>query len=153
MANSHDIVARNWARQTGKATRGFNVFYDGPTIYSYGRHYAIARLVYVNGKRVALVNSRGYSVSTAKHTGHVWRALDYGRALQCFSVPFVTSDSVEAHAVNVADLRARASHCRDKAKRARLHGAGWLEQAAKLDEQATLYAATFLATTDLPVAA
>lgn len=140
MSNTHQTVARNWANQTGKASRGFNMFYDGATIYSYGRHYAIARLVTVNGKRVALVNSRGYSVSTAKHTSLVRRALN----VQTFTVPFVTSDTLDAHAANVAAMRAEARACRDKAKRARKYGASWLHDAAILDDRANAYAALFL---------
>lgn len=78
MANDHNAVAHAWAHQTGRTRRGFNMFYEGETIYSYGRHFPIARLVTAaNGERVVLFTSRSYSVSTAKHKTIVWRAVSH----------------------------------------------------------------------------
>lgn len=80
MANSHDIVAHNWAHQTGRKRRGFNMFYEGDTIYSYGYHFPLAKFFTApNGERVVLVNDASYSVSTSKHQTIVRRALGYQR--------------------------------------------------------------------------
>lgn len=73
MAN-HNQVAHAWAHQTGKHRRGFNMFYEGEVIYSYGHHFPIARLVEVEGRRTVLITTRSYSVSTAKHKTYTWRA-------------------------------------------------------------------------------
>jgi len=45
-------------------TSSSNVYFEGTKIYSYGSHYLMGQL---HGN-VMLINSRGYSVTTAKHT-------------------------------------------------------------------------------------
>lgn len=87
MAN-HQQVAHAWAHQTGRNCRGFNMYYEGPTIYSYGRHFPIARIVrevWQNREKVAdlehpvvLFNSRSHSISTSKHQAHVYHAIPSG---------------------------------------------------------------------------
>lgn len=78
MSNTHNDVAHNWAHQTGRKTRGFNMYYDGETIYSYGRHFPLARFFTApNGERVVLINTDSYSNSTSKHKTIVRRALGY----------------------------------------------------------------------------
>jgi hypothetical protein len=78
---SHREVAHVWAndwRDTGHGS-GKNVFFDGPTIYSYGRHFPIASFVTArDGSEVVLFTTRRYSVSTAKHISIVSRALPPG---------------------------------------------------------------------------
>ena len=66
---SHEEVARLFAhRQKGK---GFNVYTDGKTIYSYGDHWPIA--VWIGG--ICYLNTSKTSVSTSKHTTYVERAV------------------------------------------------------------------------------
>lgn len=54
--------------------RGSNFFFEHDTLYSYGYHYPLAtrysRGEGVNYKQYMLINSRGYSQSTARH--HLW---------------------------------------------------------------------------------
>lgn len=77
---THKEVARNWAMQTGRATKGHHMFYSGNIIYSYGTHFPIARIVPKDkqfpiahlprmnkGLCAVLQTSRSYSVSTARH--------------------------------------------------------------------------------------
>jgi hypothetical protein len=66
---SHDMVAHLWAHQSQDSARtaNGNFFFTGDTIYSYGHHFPIAR--HVGG--VVLFTTRGYSVTTAGHKGHV----------------------------------------------------------------------------------
>lgn len=78
MAYAHDAVAHNWAHQTGRKQRGFNMYYEGRTIYSYGPHFPLATLFDApNGERVVLLNDDSYSISTSKHQGIVRRAIGY----------------------------------------------------------------------------
>jgi hypothetical protein len=67
-----------WAQQTitghGKSSDN-RVFFDGPIIYSYGHHFPIARFVTNKRGTCVLFTSKGYSVSTSKHKGHVRGAL------------------------------------------------------------------------------
>lgn len=65
-SNSSQVV-HLWANQSQDATRCANVFFEGRSIYSYGYHYELGRLVEINGQQVALINSTGYSVTTSKH--------------------------------------------------------------------------------------
>jgi hypothetical protein len=54
------------------------MFFEGATIYSYGRHYAMARFTELrdtHGRRVVFFKADGYSVSTAKHRNHTHHAL------------------------------------------------------------------------------
>lgn len=73
---THDEVAHNWAHQTGRKRNGHAMFYDGDTIYSWGRHFPIAKFFNApNGERVILFNADSYSVSTSKHQTIVRRAI------------------------------------------------------------------------------
>jgi hypothetical protein len=93
MAYSHDIVAHNWAHQTGKKCRGFNMFYEGETIYSYGYHFPIARFFTApNGERIVVFSEERRSVSTSKHQITVRRALGYPRE-DLLEVPFLNGTS------------------------------------------------------------
>lgn len=56
---------------TTRTTRCSSVFVDNDrTIYSYGYHYPLVKII--DGK--AFINSRGYSVSTSKHIGWAFQA-------------------------------------------------------------------------------
>lgn len=140
MSNTHDVVAHNWAHQTGRAQRGFNMFYDGDTIYSYGRHFPIARLTTdASGRRVVLFTTEGYSVSTAKHKSIVWRAVSH---LPMFHVARVEAgpwDQRENH----ADMVRRMGEALERAARARTHAASYLDQAQRLANEANNYSEAF----------
>lgn len=102
---SHANLAHTWAQQTH--TIGYSadrrMFFEGDTIFSYGRHYAIARFTDLRdaeGKRVVLFKSDGYSISTAKHRNHTHNAL-HG-----LEVSIVYVDDVNAsEAINLRGLK------------------------------------------------
>ena len=86
--SSHPALAHAWANQLQEEGRASSMYFEGPVIYSYGRHYEIARfLTTETGQKVCFVNSNGYSNSTAKHTIHVWQAIPDN--IRAFKVPFV----------------------------------------------------------------
>lgn len=62
-----DQVLHIWANQTQSDARSSNVFFDGKSCFSYGRHYELGRLTKYKGIPVALINATGYSVTTSKH--------------------------------------------------------------------------------------
>jgi hypothetical protein len=80
--NSIDDVIHAYAQQPndrsaeGRTGGGGNVFFDGVSLYSYGRHYELAR--YLDNDTV-LINDRGYSNSTAKHINKAQHALSQYR--------------------------------------------------------------------------
>lgn len=82
---NHAEVAHVWAQQTQSQGRSGNMFFDGPAIYSYGRHYCIAAFVDTPAGRVVLFNANGYSVSTAKHRNYTRGALR--EQIGVFTVP------------------------------------------------------------------
>lgn len=72
--SSHSELAHAWVYQTSDEAHSSDrrMFFDGDTIYSYGRHYAIARII---GEKTVLLNKTNYSPSTCKHVGLVHWAI------------------------------------------------------------------------------
>jgi hypothetical protein len=94
--SSHSQLAHVWANQLQSEGRAANMFFDGPSIYSYGRHYEIAQFVEtINGQKVCFINSNGYSNSTSKHTGHVRASIPAG--IPVFKVPFFSNSFNISH--------------------------------------------------------
>jgi len=77
---SHDQTCHVWAQQqaethTGQSGDG-RIRFEGPTIFSYGSHFPMARFIgEYEGKRVVLVNVDSYSSSTGTHKHCVSHAL------------------------------------------------------------------------------
>lgn len=67
-------VAHIWAQQNQKEGRCGNLFFEDKSIYSYGRHFEIAR--FINDDTV-LFTTRTYSRTTAKHKHMVWSAISH----------------------------------------------------------------------------
>lgn len=161
MAYSHDNVAHNWAHKTGERRNGFNMFYSGPTIYSYGTHYPIARFVdppspYVSAnhpaqeqdkaiRQVILFNSESYSVSTSKHCTIVRRAIpEY--IDHVFHIPFVESrfvNSKTSHQDNYKYLVSMVKTSLDLASRARSRKMEHIGSANHYRTEANLYSRVF----------
>ena len=62
-----DQVLHLWANQSQSEARSANVFFNGLSCYSYGRHYELGRIMEYKGVKIAAINDRGYSVTTSKH--------------------------------------------------------------------------------------
>jgi hypothetical protein len=100
-----DEVAHIWMAQTqdeGRTSDG-RLFFEGKTIYSYGRHYPIATLVDSALGQVALYNDRNASPTTSKHQSEVRRALSVP------AVPVLSFDitTTKGHAQNLSNLLVR----------------------------------------------
>lgn len=106
--SNHSEVCHVWAQQGQSEGRASRIFFEGPSIYSYGRHFEMARFVDAN---TVFITSRRYSVSTAKHLSMVRGAVSHKTV---FEVPSFTD-----HAENVRHYIERARGTFDKAKRAR----------------------------------
>lgn len=104
-------VAHLWANQSQpEASNGGRSFYfDGPTIYSYGRHFPIASHVKNRAGASGVIFTRQrHSVTTAKHVTQTWRALR-GLDLPVFSVPSVSPGATLAEELpKLARLEAEA---------------------------------------------
>jgi hypothetical protein len=81
-SNSSQVI-HLWANQSQDSARASNVFFDGASLYSYGMHYELGRMIQVNGRAVALINTRGYSNTTAKHIYWTKHAVTHLPAIYC----------------------------------------------------------------------
>lgn len=70
-------VLHLWANQSQSDARSANVFFEGDSCYSYGYHYKLGQLIKVKGQTIAVINSRGYSVTTAKHIRDAYYAASH----------------------------------------------------------------------------
>ena len=75
--------AHAWAHQQTERGQANNLFFEGATIYSYGRHFPIATL---DGPRV-FFTTQGYSRSTGKHKNIVHSAVSHKTILYVHAVP------------------------------------------------------------------
>lgn len=57
-----------------KSGKGSNLFFEDGVIYSYGRHFPMARFV---GDTIVMHKEK-YSQSTSKHQSYLRRAIEYG---------------------------------------------------------------------------
>ena len=116
---NHDEVCHVWAQQTQSEGRAGNIFFRDKSIYSYGRHFEMARFI---DDETVFITPRRYSVSTTNHLSLVRQAV---RHKTVFTVPDFTY-----HPDNVRYLIDKARDHFDKAKRARKY-ADWPMQAAR----------------------
>ena len=73
-----DNVAHTWAHQSQNEayTPNRSFYFYGPTIYSYGSHFPIAKhATNSKGENKILFTTRKYSNTTAKHINKVWSAI------------------------------------------------------------------------------
>jgi len=70
-------VAEHWYNRTKPRLTGSNMYFIGDTIYSYGPHFPMAKLI--NG--AVLRNPRRYSRSTTRHQGYVNQAIGEGKII------------------------------------------------------------------------
>jgi hypothetical protein len=144
---SHDRVAHAFIHQTGTDRRGFNMFYVGRTIYSHGYHWPLATLHMspATNDLVLMVNrrNRGRSMTTTKHDTILGRANGYGahQVHPVFRVVagYERTPTEEAHRANLTAWIADAGHAVDKAKRARVYKASWIDTAERALEDAREY--------------
>lgn len=110
--SNYDEVTHWWANQSQEhgRTTGNRLFFHGASIYSYGRHFEIARHVTEGKTRVILFNSASYSVTTSKHQA---AARSAARHLDSFQVPSFTD-----HVANVRYFLAAVESAHSAAVRA-----------------------------------
>lgn len=84
-------VCHVWASQTQSTGRNSNnsIWFEGDTIYSYGRHFPMAR-VYTkpDGNKFVLTSSKSYSVTTSGHMSDLRSAISH---IASIAVPYPTS--------------------------------------------------------------
>ena len=89
---NNSMVAHLWANEKQESANGSNFFFEGESIYSYGYHFEVGRIVRnKRGERVYLINDEFYSSSTSTHQGLVRSAIPTGS--KAFSVGYNISNT------------------------------------------------------------
>lgn len=139
-------VPHLWAHESQEEARNStgSLYFQGPTIYSYGSHFPIARHV-TNGRseRAVLFTTAHHSVTTSGHCSAVARAIPPN--VPVFRVPHLRNswDNLPNHTDNVESYVRRISELLGKAKRARVNRDWHQREALRLREQLQRYVAFF----------
>lgn len=118
--SSHNECAHIWASQSQYEGRASRVFFEGEIIYSYGRHFPVARFAPEYGD-IVLFNNRGYSNSTAKHKSVIRAAIPSKYAIiPCDDPTRSISHNLDIWARRVESLREQFAASKRKPTRANL---------------------------------
>lgn len=141
-----DELYHVWAHQKaphGRA-RGTNVYFTGRTIYSYGSHFPMARLVLdsKSGNPVAVLHTTYcYSRTTAGHQSSARRATCH---LASFEVPNIgTEYGVADHKINLEYYGKRIAELAAKAARSRQYAEWNIRAMENMIAEANAYAKFF----------
>lgn len=89
---NNSMVAHLWANEKRESANGSNLYFEGESIYSYGRHFEVGRIVRnKRGKKAYLINDEYYSSSTCKHQSYVHNSIPTGSKV--FSVGYNMSNT------------------------------------------------------------
>jgi hypothetical protein len=137
-----------WAHQTQEEAHNSSgsFYFNGPTIFSYGSHFPIARhVINDGGERAILFTTASHSITTTHHCSLVRRAIP--AAVPAFDVPQVQGswggnpnhqDNVESYIRRLSDLLSKARRSRTDCNRE------WRErEALGLRQQLRRYIAFF----------
>lgn len=131
--NLGNDVARVWLRQSqdyGQERSGGSFYFQGDTIYSYGSHFPIAKLVtFPNGESGILFTTRTYSSTTSRHASAVWQAVrnSYRRVVCCSDPSVVTNHRDNMQSFKYAMDSIATKHA--KARKPELYAGDILAQA------------------------
>jgi hypothetical protein len=76
--SNHSEVCHVWANNTdlNAIGRASNIFFEGDKIYSYGKHFILAKRFIHEGRVITFLNAKSYSNSTSKHQNHLRKAVN-----------------------------------------------------------------------------
>jgi hypothetical protein len=143
--NGKDAVAHAWSRQDQERGReadktGGRIFFEGPTIYSYGHHFPIATFFQRKGaEKVVLFTTREYSPTTSAHISAARGAVSHHRIIYCQSP---TDAERGIHGDNMRDWETRAQVWANKLAKA-TKPEKYLSEISKLRAQMQEYADYF----------
>lgn len=89
---NNSMVAHLWANEKQESAHGSNFYFEGESIYSYGRHFEVGRIVRnKRGEKAYLINNIYCFSSTSKHQCCVRDAIPTGSKV--FSVGYNMSNT------------------------------------------------------------
>lgn len=89
---NNSMVAHLWANEKQESANGSNFYFEGESIYSYGRHFEAGRIVRnKRGEKAYLINDGYYSSTTSKHQYYIREAIPTGSKV--FSVGYNMSNT------------------------------------------------------------
>lgn len=113
-------VCHIFARQTQDAgqNQGRSIFFDGNTIFSYGRHFPMVSIPenLRTDVKIAFITNRSYSNTTAKHLSNVRRAISHFQTVYCYNPQNAVND---IHGENIRYFREDILQCAKLEIRAR----------------------------------
>lgn len=129
-------VAHLWANQLqDEARTSGNFYFNGPTIYSYGRHFPIAKHVEHKGQKAVLFTTRSYSNTTSKHISVVRMACNHKNVIYCHNPEASHTENFEQWRRNIEIIAPALANARKPEK--------YLDQIAREYAQAVRYAEFF----------
>lgn len=113
---NNSMVAHLWANEKQESANGSNFYFEGESIYSYGRHFEVGRIVRnKRGEKAYLINDIYRSSSTSKHQCYVRDAIPTGSKV--FSVGYNMSNT--GNMLFVTDMLEYIKDAIEKYKKAR----------------------------------
>lgn len=119
--NSNQELANTFAQGSQIYGRTKSMFFEFGTAYSYGHHYIAAKFVTANnGQKVCFLNSRHYSVTTAKHVNNLFNAVNNQASdIKIFRVPLPRVFDIEQLPTIIRVMTEKAEDYLAKQPRAR----------------------------------
>ena len=96
-----------WLKQQQQNGRGSNIFFEGDTLYSWGKHFTIAKIATArNGEAVIFMTDASNSTSTNRHISYTRQAIrnTQRRVVYC-NDPSATNDQTSAFSANLSVMK------------------------------------------------
>lgn len=104
-------------QQDNATNSGRTLFFEKKSIYSYGRHFAIARHVENNeGAKALLFTTRVYSNTTAKHIAVVRNATSHLNKIYCYNPNSTQVENMESYLNSVKNALSNLDKAKKPAK-------------------------------------
>lgn len=133
---AHQALAHMWAHQARESARASNLYFEGASIYSYGSHFEIARIVDSKRGKVVLFTTRDYSMSTSRHKTFAGAACHH-------MTRFYVENPGAGHKSHLKEYRERINALAQRAATARKKKPELLNGLTTLVMSANQYAETF----------
>ncbi|MGB0935049.1 MAG: hypothetical protein ACPGXY_03180 [Alphaproteobacteria bacterium] len=111
-------VVENWRHGINEHKQAGHLYHRDGVLYSYGEHYPLA----VQVDCVVLINSRGYSVTTAAHEALVRRAFECIDIVYCPNIIGVSRMERPAMKAAIKHNQDEKEHLQKLLSRARAYG-------------------------------